>query len=99
MESITAWQDQLDEEQEDIFKLKFPLHNVCRDGDSDALSLLLVHKGQHSIYEEDCFYGWTPAHWAAYNGNVCVAYSDVDIYFLGRYPSRLYYFYGKMFSH
>ncbi|XP_074650081.1 uncharacterized protein LOC141905187 isoform X2 [Tubulanus polymorphus] len=54
---------------EDVLKTHFPLHRCCRDGDVDTLSLLLM-KAQHGIYSEDCFYGWTPVHWAAYFGKL-----------------------------
>lgn len=55
---------------EELLKSQFPLHHACRDGDAETLSALL-RAGQHSLYEEDGFYGWTPAHWAAYFGTVC----------------------------
>ena len=54
---------------EDILKNQFPMHRACRDGDVETLAILLS-EGQHSVYEEDSFYGWTPAHWAAYFGKV-----------------------------
>lgn len=54
---------------EEILETHYPLHRACRDGDVEKLSLLLV-EAQHGIYEEDSFYGWTPAHWAAYFGKV-----------------------------
>ena len=54
---------------EEILRNKFPLHKACRDGDVETLSMLLV-EAQHGIYTEDTFYGWTPAHWAAYFGKV-----------------------------
>ena len=56
---------------EEILKCQFPLHRACRDGDVERLSLLLI-EAQHGIYVEDSFYGWTPAHWAAYFGKVSV---------------------------
>jgi len=43
----------------------FPVHRACRDGDSDELERLLS-SGKFGVYDEDSFYGWTPAHWAAY---------------------------------
>ena len=58
---------------EEILRSQFPLHRACRDGDTEGLSLLL-RQAQHGIYEEDSFYGWTPAHWAAYFGKVGVVY-------------------------
>ena len=54
---------------EEILKSQFPLHRACRDGDVEELSRLLI-VAQNGIYEEDSFYGWTPAHWAAYFGKV-----------------------------
>lgn len=54
---------------EEILLSKFPLHRACRDGDTEALSMLLV-EAQHGIYVEDSFYAWTPAHWSAYFGKV-----------------------------
>ncbi|ELU04948.1 hypothetical protein CAPTEDRAFT_218756 [Capitella teleta] len=54
---------------EEILRSRFPLHRACRDGDVDALSALLL-EAQHEIYSEDIFYGWTPAHWAAYFGKL-----------------------------
>ena len=56
---------------EEILKSQFPLHRACRDGDVEELSRLLI-VAQNGIYEEDSFYGWTPAHWAAYFGKVSV---------------------------
>ena len=60
---------------EEILQKNFPLHRACRDGDTEALSLLLI-EAQHGIYIEDSFYGWTPAHWAAYFGKV--SYNSLD---------------------
>ena len=54
---------------EELLKNQYPLHRCCRDGDVEALSVLL-HEGNHGIYVEDSFYGWTPAHWASYFGKV-----------------------------
>ena len=56
---------------EEILKNRFPLHHSCRNGDIETLSTLLL-KAQHSILEEDNFYGWTAAHWAAYFGKVFI---------------------------
>nr|XP_006818806.1 PREDICTED: ankyrin repeat domain-containing protein 10-like [Saccoglossus kowalevskii] len=53
---------------EETLRRDYPVHRACRDGDSEGLSLLITN-GQHSgLYVEDQFYGWTPAHWAAYFG-------------------------------
>ena len=60
---------------EEILKSQFPLHRACRDGDVEELSRLLI-VAQNGIYEEDSFYGWTPAHWAAYFGKVLL---DLDL--------------------
>ncbi|CAH1778462.1 unnamed protein product [Owenia fusiformis] len=54
---------------EELLKSHFPIHRACRDGDLENLSLLLI-EAQHGIYVEDSFYGWTPAHWAAYFGKL-----------------------------
>ena len=51
-------------------------HRACRDGDVDALNALINKSGLHRlelfhrICEYDSFLGWTPAHWASYNGKV-----------------------------
>ncbi|XP_076359982.1 uncharacterized protein LOC143252161 isoform X3 [Tachypleus tridentatus] len=55
------------ENNEFIFRNKFPLHRACRDGDVQAVSFLLK-SGSHSVLDEDSFYCWTPSHWAAYFG-------------------------------
>ncbi|XP_064636056.1 ankyrin repeat domain-containing protein 65-like isoform X2 [Lineus longissimus] len=54
---------------EEILKEHFPLHRCCRDGDVEQLSLL-IKESPHNIFTEDSFYGWTPAHWAAYFGKL-----------------------------
>lgn len=54
---------------EDLLKTRYPLHRACRDGDIESLSLFLV-SGQSNLLQEDEFYGWTPAHWSAYFGQV-----------------------------
>lgn len=54
---------------EDVLRHRYPVHRACRDGDIDALSLLIV-SGQQNLVQEDEFYGWSPAHWAAYFGQV-----------------------------
>lgn len=54
---------------EDVLRSRYPIHRCCRDGDIENLSLLIV-TGQQSLLVEDEFYGWTPAHWAAYFGQV-----------------------------
>ena len=58
---------------EEMLVSRFPVHRACRDGDQAALSSLFLH-GKHDnhddLYGEDKFYGWTPAHWAAYYGKV-----------------------------
>lgn len=48
---------------------RFPVHFVCLNGDSTALSQLLS-SGKFDLYEEDCFRGWTPAHYAAECGQL-----------------------------
>ena len=57
---------------EEVLKNKYTLRRATRDGDMETLSLLLV-SGQQNPLLEDEFYGWTPAHWAAYFGKVCCA--------------------------
>jgi len=64
-EDFGAWS----RSSEDALRNRYPLHRACRDGDIEAMSLLLV-SGQHNPLFEDEFYGWTPAHWAAYFGKV-----------------------------
>ncbi|XP_070553244.1 ankyrin repeat domain-containing protein 10-like isoform X2 [Ptychodera flava] len=57
-------------ESEAILRRSYPVHRACRDGDTQTLALLIAN-GQHSgMYVEDQFYGWTPAHWAAYFGKL-----------------------------
>ncbi|XP_014678939.1 PREDICTED: ankyrin repeat domain-containing protein 10-like isoform X4 [Priapulus caudatus] len=64
---VTSWVHT----SEDILRKQFPLHRLCRDGDVEALSyLLLSDSGQCDFYVEDIFYGWTPAHWSAYFGKL-----------------------------
>lgn len=52
------------------------LHQACRDGNGDALSILIDQSGTDRlelfrlINEYDSFLGWTPAHWASYHGKV-----------------------------
>ncbi|XP_013387891.1 ankyrin repeat domain-containing protein 10 isoform X3 [Lingula anatina] len=67
---------------EEILKRDYPLHRACRDGDVEALSLLLL-QAQHSVYVEDTFYGWTPAHWAAYFGRLACLRKLMSITRLG----------------
>ncbi|ESO93905.1 hypothetical protein LOTGIDRAFT_74847, partial [Lottia gigantea] len=54
---------------EKCLEKQYPLHKACRDGDQETLSSLLL-LNQHDLYEEDGFYGWTPAHWAGYFGKL-----------------------------
>jgi len=63
---------------EEIMKSQYPLHRACRDGEVETLSLLLM-EAQHGVYVEDSFYGWTPAHWAAYFGKVCYITVSFDV--------------------
>ena len=56
---------------EDLFQSQFPVHRACRDGDIDCL-VSLLSAGDVDFYEEDHFYGWTPAHWASYFGKVII---------------------------
>lgn len=57
VESQMAW-NEID------LAMKFPLHKACKDGDIGTVSLLLENNA-HLAVSEDCFVGWTPAHWAA----------------------------------
>ena len=57
---------------EEVLSNEFPLHKACRDGNTEALSTLLVEAAQHNLHREDSFYGWTPLHWAAYFGKVFI---------------------------
>ncbi|XP_072040090.1 ankyrin repeat domain-containing protein 10-like isoform X3 [Amphiura filiformis] len=54
---------------EEMLAARYPVHRACRDGDHNALSSMLSH-GKQDLYIEDQFYGWTPAHWAAYYGKL-----------------------------
>lgn len=53
---------------ENLMESQYPLHRACRDGDLEALSLLL--SVGTDFYQEDGFYAWTPIHWAAHFGKV-----------------------------
>lgn len=77
--------------KEDILRNDYPLHYACREGDVDCLRRLLdeytttasmnLALSNSIMLKEDCFYGWTPAHWAAYFGKVyffpCLSFSNV----------------------
>ncbi|XP_050416534.1 ankyrin repeat domain-containing protein 10 isoform X6 [Patella vulgata] len=52
---------------ERTLEVDYPLHKACRDGDQEKVTALLL-AGQHDLYEEDGYYGWTPTHWASYFG-------------------------------
>lgn len=56
---------------EDLLNSQYPVHRACRDGDLEALSLLLGSI-EVELYQEDGFYGWTPIHWAAHFGKVLI---------------------------
>lgn len=51
-----------------------PLHKACRDGDVQSLLYLVIQGDRlgvfRSVNEQDQFLMWTPAHWAAYFGQV-----------------------------
>lgn len=79
LENHAEW----NEPKENIFLRNFPLHQTCRDGDVTKLAGLLKHVSDGSPYRtpfgsamslnlssEDPFYGWMPAHWAAYFGKL-----------------------------
>ncbi|GAB1606044.1 ankyrin repeat, PH and SEC7 domain containing protein secG-like isoform X1 [Argonauta hians] len=67
-------------EKEHVLKTDYPLHFACREGDVDQLRRLLdqytatavssVDLTKAILCKEDSFYGWTPAHWAAYFGKL-----------------------------
>uniref|UniRef100_A0A0L8IEC5 Uncharacterized protein n=1 Tax=Octopus bimaculoides TaxID=37653 RepID=A0A0L8IEC5_OCTBM len=69
-------------EKEDMLRNDYPLHYACREGDVDRLRRLLdeytatmtapinLALSNSIMLKEDCFYGWTPAHWAAYFGKL-----------------------------
>ena len=67
---------------EEVLTRQFPLHKASRDGNAEELTNLLQTK-QNSVFEEDSFYGWTPAHWAAYFGKVnCLVILEFIIFLL-----------------
>lgn len=71
-------------EKEEKLLTTYPLHYACRDGDVNSLRQLLDERSDHlssSITSEDCYYGWTPAHWAAYFGKVCFSFYN-QVFFL-----------------
>ena len=71
MDNNNEHRQQWSKASEDILQTRYPLHKACREGDIENLALLLVSSAQqHSALVEDEFYGWTPAHWAAYFGKV-----------------------------
>ncbi|KXJ25879.1 ankyrin repeat domain-containing protein 10 [Exaiptasia diaphana] len=51
-----------------------PLHKACRDGDVQSLLYLVIQGDRlevfRSVNEQDQFLMWTPAHWAAYFGQL-----------------------------
>lgn len=53
---------------DNLLESQYPLHRACRDGDIEALSLLLAAGPDTDFYQEDGLYGWTPIHWAAHFG-------------------------------
>lgn len=79
LENLNEWNDS----KENIFLRNFPLHQTCRDGDVTKLAVLINHISNETPYRtqfgsvmslnlssEDPFYGWMPAHWAAYFGKL-----------------------------
>ncbi|XP_041356851.1 ankyrin repeat domain-containing protein 10-like isoform X2 [Gigantopelta aegis] len=56
-------------QSEDILRKQYPLHCAVRDGNVEEM-LSLLKTGEHDLYQEDDFYGWTPTHWAAYFGKL-----------------------------
>uniref|UniRef100_A0A6A7G3M5 Ankyrin repeat domain-containing protein 10-like isoform X3 n=2 Tax=Hirondellea gigas TaxID=1518452 RepID=A0A6A7G3M5_9CRUS len=60
-------------EHENLLGSRFPLHLACRDGNTVWLRHILqqIHVTEaHMIIDEDDFYKWTAAHYAAYFGRV-----------------------------
>lgn len=56
---------------DEVFINRFPIHRACRDGDVGALvSMLGSLSNRTHLTVEDAFFGWTPLHWAAHNGQV-----------------------------
>lgn len=70
---------------DEVLNNRFPLHRACRDGDVGALSSLLqCATNQADLVAEDSFYGWTPIHWAAHFGKVCVlSHSYLTLFYCG----------------
>jgi len=61
-------------EAEEVLIQRFPLHKACRDGDPETLSRLVAQSSPEQLVTEDQFYSWTPIHWAAYFGKVCISF-------------------------
>ncbi|TWW64266.1 ankyrin repeat domain-containing protein 10-like [Takifugu flavidus] len=60
-----------DPSSDGVFINRFPIHRACRDGDVGALvSILERLSNQTHLTVEDSFFGWTPLHWAAHNGQL-----------------------------
>lgn len=58
-------------DHETTLGLRFPMHRACRDGDINSLNhLLTTAENHHLLSVQDPFLGWTPAHWAAFFGQV-----------------------------
>uniref|UniRef100_H3DAF2 Ankyrin repeat domain 10a n=1 Tax=Tetraodon nigroviridis TaxID=99883 RepID=H3DAF2_TETNG len=56
---------------DEVFINRFPIHRACRDGDVGALvSMLGSLSNRTHLTVEDAFFGWTPLHWAAHNGQL-----------------------------
>lgn len=59
-----------------------PLHKACRDGDVQSLLYLVIQGDRlavfRSVNEQDQFLMWTPAHWAAYFGQVRITFAIKD---------------------
>jgi hypothetical protein len=60
---------------ENLMESQYPLHRACRDGDLEALSLLL--SVGTDFYQEDGFYGWTPIHWENETTFYCYFFLDI----------------------
>lgn len=67
------------EDGHDLLHAQFPVHRASRDGDLEALSILMS-SGNCDFYEEDYVNGWTPVHWAAFSGKVIKVSINSKIY-------------------
>jgi ankyrin repeat protein len=64
--ALSLWDRGVDE----IFCRRYPLHRASRDGDVGFVVQSLMLDGTANLEYFDRFLGWTPAHWAAFFGQV-----------------------------